>query len=236
MIIVKSANKWSNRILYNQNKGIGMVVKMQWLTSQEKRLMRIRRFIRDNFNEFNRFFTLTLKDSELVDDFDLSKHISKVMNRIRTYYKKRHPQRELKYLWKIEHGEKTGRIHIHMITNFFIPVKMLNKWWEKGFVQAKFIRNKKMAVNYLGKYFGKDGKIELKGTKHKKIRQFDHSRNFKETKKKSGWKVIGEELMFEHCLKILMERQSEFEKDNEIWILKGILDYSPEIVYDIGKG
>ena len=97
----------------------------------------IMRLVRAN-EDMKTFITLTFKEEK--DYKESKKYLNIFFTKLRRVYK------DLKYLWCLEYGDKTQRLHFHVLCNIPIKVKLS---------KSNTIKNKehKALENYFEKHF-----------------------------------------------------------------------------------
>jgi len=134
---------------------------------------------------FLTFIALTYND-------DSVKYQENDINRFMTWLRN-YATREggkLTYFWKMEldsSGRRHYNPHYHLLTNLpFVSIERITKNWGNGFCWIERIENEVKTLNYIGKYFGKNGK-DRKGS----VRRYGCSQDIPKTPP-SQWKYMGE--------------------------------------------
>lgn len=135
-----------------------------------KRRNNVRRLTCANFNDGDKFFTLTFAKNE-TDIRKCNKELKKFVKRLKYNYN----LENFKYLAVIEFQER-GAIHYHMICNLpYIKQEKLQELWGHGFVWINQIKNVDNVGAYIVKYMNKDlSDVRLQGEK-----AYLYSRNLK---------------------------------------------------------
>ena len=130
----------------------------------------IRRLAQCNFNEDDKFLTLTLNND---NDFNIES-IKECDAEFRLFIRAlRRRFRELKYI-AVREFQKRGAVHYHILTNFpYIPKQELAEIWGHGFVQINAVTNVFGIGAYISKYLSK----EFGGTRFKGVKTYITSRN-----------------------------------------------------------
>lgn len=111
----------------------------------------VRRLITRNFNENDKFFSLTFRKN-ITDLNYADNEFKKFIKRLKYQY----CLNDLKYLAVIEF-QKRGAIHYHIICNLpFIPHEELQELWGHGFVWINCIENVDNIGAYIVKYMTKE--------------------------------------------------------------------------------
>lgn len=140
---------------------------------------KIKRLALCNFNEKDKFITITFRDgsvSDVTDVKECNNEFKKYIKRLRYWLKKEgRNDHDFKYITVIEFQDKNGRgaVHYHMLADFgYIPQKILMEKWKHGSVNVERLTKKNDGKDvdnvgaYLIKYMIKDTSDErLRGEK-----------------------------------------------------------------------
>lgn len=104
-------------------------------------------------NGLDRLWTLTYAvepENEAAVRADLARFFERIQKRVG----------HLRYLYVIEHGSKSGRLHAHFATNRFLPKGAVAAGWNNGYVDGRrLVRGRggdaRAAATYLAKYVSK---------------------------------------------------------------------------------
>ena len=124
--------------------------------NRRKSELRLEELVLTNFARNGLFFNPTWEDKYLPADEDEAKRF--VVNFLRRlkYYRRKNSLPELKYIYKIERGKRSGRLHAHMILNCCdMPVGALDDLWGKGYCYSSRVRCDSGGCLGLSKYFCK---------------------------------------------------------------------------------
>lgn len=114
----------------------------------------IRRLLYASFTEYSKFITLTFRDTDSFDIFDL-----KVCNRFKSEFiakLKRNLKKNLKYV-VVPEFQKRGAVHYHIICDLpFLEKEHIAKLWPHGFLDVRAIPNIDKQAYYLSKYISKN--------------------------------------------------------------------------------
>lgn len=104
-------------------------------------------------NGLDRLWTLTYA-VEPADTAQVVRDVADCMRRLRNRF------RRWRYLYVIEYGEKSGRLHVHFATNCFVPKQAVAACWSHGFVDVRRLNagrggDPRAAARYLSKYVAK---------------------------------------------------------------------------------
>jgi len=109
-------------------------------------------------NGLDRLWTLTYR-VEPAGDEQVKRDVGVFMEKMR----ERFPR--WAYLYVVEHGSKSGRLHAHFATNAFVPKSAVAACWPHGFVDGRRLTSgragdARAAATYLAKYVSKpDGEL-----------------------------------------------------------------------------
>lgn len=173
-------------------------------------------------------------DNEYDNEFNLSEHIRKTLNRINMMIKKRRNMRTKPiWLWKIEFGKKSGRIHVHLLTNLrYLNYKgqkdlsyyVKNVWKIAKINKFEVINDPKKAMKYVNKYFQKEyeDSVNVKNPESvnrivKYSRLWSCSHEFK----------FQYETIFEHTNRTEMQYQKCLEENTLNSYVDVIIDFNP---------
>ena len=112
------------------------------------------RTIHANFREGDLALSLTFR--ELIDLKEAMKRFRAFMRKVRKAYKK--AGEELKYLYIVERGQKSGRIDLHMIVSQGVSRDALEEMWENGYANARRLQFTEKGVAALAEYMTKQGR------------------------------------------------------------------------------
>jgi hypothetical protein len=112
-------------------------------------------------NGLDRLWTVTYA-TEPESEAQIVRDVAVMMRRLHHRFPK------WRYLYVIERGEKSGRLHVHFATNVFVPKAVVASTWDHGFVDVRRITtgrggDPRVAARYLSKYVAKasdDGRRE----------------------------------------------------------------------------
>ncbi|MFA5770487.1 MAG: hypothetical protein WC894_03270 [Patescibacteria group bacterium] len=129
--------------------------------SNRKSFSTLRSLIFGNFSIFDKFITLTFKDTEKFDIRDLT-YCNFRKERFVKKLKEIKP--DLKYIIVPEY-QKRGAVHYHILCNLqYIPKGLFKKYWIYGFSSIDAIKELDKSLFYLTKYISKNTYIaEFKG-------------------------------------------------------------------------
>ena len=119
-------------------------------------------------------------------------YIRQFINKLQVYCRKYYNS-HFTYFWRYELGGKTERPHFHMVYSNQIfrhtitkyHWEMFEKRWGSGYVDIEPITSKKKAVNYLEKYFTKEGLNLPYGS-----RSWSCSRDIPKMAKSTDWVLL----------------------------------------------
>lgn len=121
-----------------------------YANTNQRRRDRVRRLACSNFNNYDKFFTLTFKDN--ITDIKYANEIFKKFI-MRLKYKL---CIDIKYLAVIEFQER-GAVHYHVLSDIpYIPQQELQQIWGQGFVFINAIQHVDNIGAYIVKYMTKD--------------------------------------------------------------------------------
>ena len=125
--------------------------------NQRKRETRLERLILTNFGESGVFFNPSWDNDHLPDTEEEAKRfVTNFFRRVKTY-RKRNGLSPLKYIYKIERGKRSGRLHTHMILNCSdMPVGKLDEIWGKGYCYTSKVQCNDEGCEGLSAYFCKE--------------------------------------------------------------------------------
>ena len=104
--------------------------------NQKYREERITYLINNNFDENDIEIGLGFDDDYLPENYeDAKKIIRNYIRRLKRYYKKNNIT-ELKYIYVIEKGERSGRWHYHMIMSGGVDRNILEEMWGMGYAHT----------------------------------------------------------------------------------------------------
>lgn len=137
--------------------GIGVYREENYQKTQKARRNKIRRLVAANFNQKDRFITLTFNNNQKID-ISNPKETNKLFNLFVKRLKYQYPK--IKGVAVIEYQDKNerGAVHYHMVMNGikYITPKQLELIWSHGYVQIKSIKHVDNVGAYLIKYMNKD--------------------------------------------------------------------------------
>lgn len=121
---------------------------------------KLRRLLHTNFTPSDLFVTLTFDDAHLPPSVeDAQRLLQNFLRRLKRRYAKLGT--ELKYIYILEKGEQTGRLHAHMVISGGMSEEDLAAPWGMGEVSADGLEFNEDGLAALAKYFTKgdaDGK------------------------------------------------------------------------------
>ena len=127
--------------------------------NQRKRETRLEQLVLTNFSEDGLFFNPTWDSESLPkDEREAKRFVVNFLRRLKAYRKK-NGLPDLKYIYKIERGKRSGRLHSHMILNCCdMPLGMLDEIWARGYCYSSRLQCDASGCPGLAKYFckGKD--------------------------------------------------------------------------------
>lgn len=201
-------------------KCIGFL-KNQWESPFNRSLRKFRTKLLNSSIKFNVFITLTYNNQHV--ESATSDHVRKLINTLKQhnrnktreyskyprwrhiaeYYERRN--KWFAYAWRCE-TDSTGvreynpHFHILIHTPFYIAREKIEKWWSKGFITIRRVKDRKQIKKYIYKYMTKDSRSHLW-----KDRLWSTSRNIKTPPKR--WNYIG------NLEQDQMERLSDISRD-----------------------
>lgn len=131
--------------------------------NQRKRETRLERLILTNFGDNGVFFNPSWSDSYLPSsEEDAKRFVNNFFRRLKTF-RKRNGLPDLKYIYKLERGKRSGRLHAHMILNCSdMPLGKLDEIWGKGYCFSSKVCCDDEGCKGLSDYFCKEKKPEPK--------------------------------------------------------------------------
>jgi len=135
-----------------------------------------------------RFLTLTLEGQ--AHEWDIGKY----WNRLRASLR-RHGFKFYRYFWVKERGAKSGRIHMHILIDAYVPVKLIKRLWFLATDRTSYIvdirapkhGNLNSVAGYMAKYMTKAVEAHI-GKKQRRF-GFSRHRNFRPLKREAPVKV-----------------------------------------------
>lgn len=161
-IFLKKRSKSENRyFLYDSDK----VRKNRW-----RMKLWYNTFILQNFTPIQ-FITLTYSprfyESERIR---AGNHFRLFMNRLKNRLRKAHKPYKFSYVRVTERGKKKGRVHMHLLVDQSIPMKLISSAWRAGMTHAerigastihrKTVESQRKVLAYIAKYVTKDEKFD----------------------------------------------------------------------------
>lgn len=140
-----------------------------------------------------RFMTLTLQNE--AHEWDMGKY----WNRLRASLRK-HGFRFYRYFWVKERGAKSGLIHMHVLIDAYVPVKLIKRLWFLATERSSYIVDIRAPKHgsienvaaYMMKYMTKAVSVKI-GKKQRRF-GFSRHRNFRAAKFEQPYKVRFEPL------------------------------------------
>lgn len=115
---------------------------------------KLRRLLHTNFTEADLFVTLTFDDAHLPASVeDAQRLLQNFLRRLKRRYAKL--EAELKYIYILEKGEQTGRLHVHMVLSGGLGQEDLVALWVMGEVSADWLEFNEDGLAALARYFTK---------------------------------------------------------------------------------
>lgn len=124
--------------------------------SGQRSKMNLRRLVRSNFTNNDKFLTLTFKDGSVSDVTDV-KECNKAFNNFCKRLARAYP--DVKYCRVIEFQDSNGRgaVHYHVILTLpYVPYEKLGELWGNGFIGINAIDHVDNVGAYIQKYMVKD--------------------------------------------------------------------------------
>lgn len=137
----------------------------------ERRLTRIMHL---NFTEKD--YELDLTFAEVISETDAMRELENYIKRLRRIYRK--AEIELRYLYTIEVGKRSGRTHIHMTITGGIDRDVLEQCWGNGYANTRRLQFDEGGLAGLAKYICKEGRPDAE-TEKRTYRRWSGSRNLK---------------------------------------------------------
>lgn len=137
----------------------------------ERRLTRIMHL---NFTEKD--YELDLTFAEVISETDAMRELENYIKRLRRIYRK--AGIELRYLYTIEVGKRSGRTHIHMTITGGIDRDVLEQCWGNGYANTRRLQFDEGGLAGLAKYICKEGRPDAE-TEKRTYRRWSGSRNLK---------------------------------------------------------
>ena len=124
--------------------------------NRRKRALKLERLILTNFGDNGVFFNPTWSDDYLPEtDEEAKRFVVNFFRRLKTY-RRRNGLPPLKYIYKLERGKRSGRIHGHMILNCSdMPIGKLDEIWAAGYCYSSKVTFDEEGCSGLADYFCK---------------------------------------------------------------------------------
>lgn len=130
------------------------------------------RMLRMNFGEGD--YELDLTFDRIVDEKEAARLLADYIRRLRRLFKK--AGGELKYIYTVEVGKKSGRTHIHMVISGGIDRDTMERCWGQGYANSRRLRFDENGLEGLAKYICKEGRPDAE-TEKRTYRRWSGSRN-----------------------------------------------------------
>ncbi len=128
-------------------------------TENSKR--KLLRLVHTNFKENDYFVTLTYDNEHIPEDIDAAKKdIQNFFRRAKRLYSK--SDIEMKYIWLVEHGKKSGKIHFHVFMTSGVDRTILEGIWKNGYCNTRALKFKEDGIAGLVYYVTKDESLLYK--------------------------------------------------------------------------
>ena len=112
------------------------------------------RLVHANFSRHDIALHLTYDEFSLpADELTAKKDVQEFLRRVRRIYKKLGI--ELKYVWVCEKGERSNRVHHHLILSAGASRDVLEALWQKGYANSKRLRFTENGISGLAVYMTK---------------------------------------------------------------------------------
>lgn len=143
--------------------------------NEKNRKEQITRIINTNFTNRDCAVHLTYADDCMPDNPDRAKKdIQNFLKKLKRRYKA--IDKELKYLWVAEQGERSGRIHFHVILSEGISRDEIESLWGFGYANTKRLRFTEDGLAGLANYITKQKML---------FKSWSSSRNLKKPEEKT---------------------------------------------------
>lgn len=134
----------------------------------ERKLIRL---LNTNFTKKDIRFDLTYNAENLpASPEDAQRQMQNFLRRIKRYRKK-HGLPELKYVAVTEIGEKSGRIHHHIVMSGGIDINTLAEIWGKGYTNAKPLQFDAYGIVGIAKYLVKEPVLSKRWCASRNLKQ-----------------------------------------------------------------
>lgn len=129
---------------------------VQELLNQHIAEQKITNLVNTNFTSNDYKMELTYDGDNLPDTFEqVERDIKNFFKRLRRFRRSKGLE-ELKYIYCIEQGTRTGRFHFHLITNGGILPQEFARIWGKGYIrECRPLQFSKLGCEELAKYYSK---------------------------------------------------------------------------------
>lgn len=119
-------------------------------------------------------YELDLTFAEIVSEEECKRRLDAFIRKLRRLYQK--AGKELRYLYTVETGKKSGRTHIHMPISGGIGRDALEEAWGQGYANSRRLQFTEKGITGLAKYICKEGRPEA-GTEKRSYRRWSCSKN-----------------------------------------------------------
>ncbi|MBR6968517.1 MAG: hypothetical protein IKH78_08285 [Ruminococcus sp.] len=124
--------------------------------NQRRRETRIERLVLTNFEGTGIFYNPSYSPEHYPGTEDQCRQDVRNFLRRLKRYRARHSLPELKYIYKIERGKRSGRLHVHTILNCAdMPLGILDEIWGKGYCYSSALSCDADGCAGLARYFCK---------------------------------------------------------------------------------
>lgn len=124
--------------------------------NQRRRETRIERLVLENFEGSGVFFNPSFDSAHYPADEEECRRITRNFLRRLRAWRKKNGLPELKYIYKIERGKRSGRLHLHTILNCAdMPLGILDKIWGKGYCYSSALSCDADGCAGISRYFCK---------------------------------------------------------------------------------
>lgn len=124
--------------------------------NQRRRETRLERLVLSNFEDSGLFFNPSFDPEHYpASDEECRRVVKNFLRRLRAW-RKRHGMSELKYIYKIERGKRSGRLHLHTILNCSdMPLGELDRIWGMGYCYSSALSCDADGCAGISRYFCK---------------------------------------------------------------------------------
>lgn len=177
--------------------GIGEFKEQNYQATNKHRREQILWLALTNFDNRDKFITLTFKD-EIRDVKEANRRFKQFVQRMRYKYS------DFKYLAVIEFQDKNrgGVVHYHMLAKLpFIKAKEIQDIWRNGYIKINAIEHVDNLGAYVVKYMNKD----TEDTRLQDIKAYNYSKNLIKPREFKSWKP--EEMQYIYDMNEMLENE-----------------------------